>query len=152
MKIYHQNPLDMRIGPLPETGKIILAIVIIATVFWIASGAATPVLNAQLEQNPLHLSTNDSTILQVLLTNPASTPQSNVKVTISTPGTTQLSVYPRTQTISRLGPQETRKLEFLIAPLNTPSNPFLPGTYRMDISTTLNNQTYLTSVFVNVEK
>ena len=152
MKIYNQNPLDLNLGSLQGIGKIILALLLIIGLFWILSGAASPVLQAQLLQNPLHLSANESTILNVQLTNPNSTSVFNVIENITTPGSSQLSVYPVKQTIPMLGPQETRKLEFVVLPVDTKTNPFLPGTYRVDVSTALNEQPYQISVFVQVEK
>lgn len=152
MKIYKSNPLDMDLGPLSGMGKPILAGVVILAIILIASTQTPNVVDAQLMQNPLFLSQNDSTILSVRITNPENMAVSSVVVSLNAPGSTQLSVYPAKQTIQTLGPQETRRLEFLIAPIDAQQTPFLPGTYRVDVSTQINEKKYQTSVFVNVEK
>jgi hypothetical protein len=152
MKIYRGNPLEMDIGPIPRGIKgVLLAAIVIIILFAVYTQTSNP-LNAQLSQNPLSLSANDSTILHVNVTNPLRETIPSVSVSITTPGTKQLSIYPRTQTIQGLGPQEERALEFLVQPVDTKTNPFLPGTYRVDVSTKMNGKDYVTNVFVSVVK
>lgn len=152
MKIYKQNPLDTDLGPLSGIIKPILVVLVLVLVVVIISTQTSNVLHAQLAQNPLFLSKNDSTIMNVLVTNPENAAVNNVIVSLRALGSTQLSLYPAQQAIQTLGPQETRKLEFLVSPLNADSSPFLPGTYRIDISTQISGKNYSTNVFVNVEK
>jgi hypothetical protein len=150
MRIYSNNPL----GDIP-LDKIILGVLIIVVVGFIVLALQTSVnttLSAKLTKNPISLGKEESSVLHVVLTNPSSSPQSNVKVTTQTLGTTQLGVYPSAQTIPTLGPQETRELDFLIVPIDAPSNPFIPGNYRLDVEASVEGKKYPVSVFVTVTK
>jgi uncharacterized membrane protein len=151
MKIYQKNILGMDI----TTDKLLLAIavlLVIGLILVLGTNSLNTTLSAHLTQNPASLSANDSSILQVTLTNPVNTPINNLTITAQTPGSTQLSVYPKKQTISTLGPQERREMEFLVVPIDTTNNPFLPGTYRIDLQTTIEGKSYTNSVFLTVEK
>jgi hypothetical protein len=152
MKVYKSNPLDIDMGPLSGMIKPLLAGIVVVALVLLVTTQTSNVLHAQLMQNPLFLSQNDSTILSVLVTNPENVPVNNVVVSLYAPGSTQLSVYPAQQTIQTLGPQEVRKLEYLVSPVDSRTTPFLPGTYRVDVSTQINGKKYQTSVMVNVEK
>lgn len=152
MKIYKQNPLDLDLGPLSGIFKPVVAIVVVLVILLLLTTQTSGVLHARLVQNPISLSTNDSTMLYVVVVNPENSTVNNVVVSIAAPGSTQLSLYPAKQTIQTLGPQEERKLEFLISPVDASSTPFLPGTYRVDVSTQIAGKNYQTSVFVKVEK
>ncbi len=152
MKIYKQNPLDLDLGPLSGVIKPALVVLVLVLVVMIVSTQTNNVLRAQLGQNPLFLSKNDSTMMQVQVANPENVPVNNVVVSLNAPGSKQLSLYPAKQTIQTLGPQEIRKLEFLVSPVDASTTPFLPGSYRMDITTQIAGKSYSTSVFVNVEK
>ncbi len=152
MKIYKSNPLDLDLGPLSGIFKPAAAIVVVLVILLLLTTQANTVLHARLVQNPISLTNNDSTMLYVGVVNPENSTVNNVVVSLTAPGSTQLSLYPAKQTISTLGPQEERKLEFLISPIDAGSTPFLPGTYRVDITTQIAGKNYLTSVFVNVEK
>lgn len=152
MKVYKSNPLDIDLGPLSGVAKPALVILVLAILALILTTQTFNALHAELKQNPLSLSANDSTMLEVLVTNPMNTSVSNVVVSLAAPGSEQLSLYPEKLTIQTLGPQETRKLEFLISPVDATSVPFYPGTYRVDVSAKIGEKTYQTSVFVRVEK
>ena len=152
MKVYTSNFLGMDLGPLSGVAKPLLAIVVLAILVLVFTTQTFNALHAELKQNPLSLSANESTMLEVLVTNPTNGAVSNVIVSLAAPGSEQLSLYPEKQTIQTLGPQETRKLEFLISPIDSESEPFFPGTYRVDVSAKLGEKTYQTSVFVRVEK
>ena len=142
----------MDLGPLSGVIKPALVILVLVAVVLIVSNKTSNALHAQLGKNPLFLSKNDSTMMQVLVTNPENTAVNNVVVSLNAPGSTHLSLYPAKQTIQTLGPQEVRKLDFLISPIDSTSAPFLPGSYRVDITTQIAGKNYSTSVFVNVEK
>lgn len=152
MKVYQSNPLDIDLGPLSGVAKPLLATVVLAILVLVFTMQTFNALHAELKQNPLSLSANDSTMLEVLVTNPANTSVSNIVVSLAAPGSEQLSLYPTQRTIQTLGPQETRKLEFLISPVDAASTPFFPGTYRVDVSAKIGEKTHQTSVFVRVEK
>ncbi len=148
MKIYKQ-------GWNPEwTNKLvpIIGILVVLFLLWMAFNPSANVLRATLNQSTLSLGENESTLMEVLVTNMSTTTQTSVVVTVNAPGSTQLSLQPTQQTIPTLGPEETRKLEFLVNPVDAESKPFLPGSYRIDVSAVLNEQTYLTHVFVSVKK
>ncbi len=152
MKVYQNNPLDMDLGPLSGVAKPVLVGVVLVILALILTTQTFNPLHAELKKNPLSLSANDSTILEVLVTNPTNNTINSVVVSLTAPGSTQLSLYPEKQTIQTLGPQETRKLEYLISPIDSATNPFYPGTYRVDVSTKISEKNYQTSVFVSVEK
>lgn len=152
MKIYKNNPLDVNLGPLSGLFKPAVAIVIVVVLVLLLTSQGNSALHARLVQNPISLTNNDSTMLYVGVVNPENTTVNNVVVSLTAPGSKQLSLYPAKQTIQTLGPQEERKLEFLISPIDAEATPFLPGTYRVDISTQIAGKNYQTSVFVSVEK
>lgn len=152
MKVYQNNPLDMDLGPLSGVAKPVLVGAVLVILALILTTQTFNPLHAELKKNPLSLSANDSTILEVLVTNPTNSTVNSVVVSLTAPGSTQLSLYPEKQTIQTLGPQETRKLEYLISPIDSTTNPFYPGTYRADVSTKISEKNYQTSVFVSIEK
>ena len=152
MKVYNKNPLGIELPPLDNLVLPIIILLVFIGGFLIFSNATQTGLSARLIANPIFLSTNDSTILEVVLTNPTSTTLSNIVIKTETPGSDQLSVYPTQKIIQSLGPNETRKLEFLVAPIDTQTTPFLPGNYRIDVKTTIQGQAYQTNVILNVEK
>lgn len=150
MKIYQGGSLgDL---PLDKIGIGILVIIVAGILVMSIQGTVYAPLSATLIQNPVSLSKNESTVLHVGLTNPSANPQTNVIVSTQTLGTTQLSIYPQKQTVSTLGPQETRELDFLIVPIDAESKPFLPGNYRIDIQTEIEGKKYPVSVFLTVTK
>lgn len=152
MKVYSNNFLGIDVGPASGMVKPLLVVLALLLVIGVLFTQNANVLHAQLGQNPLYLSQNDSTILSVLVSNPENTPVNNIVVSLNAPGSTQLSLYPAQQVIQTLGPQEIRKLEFLVSPIDAQQTPFLPGMYRVDVTTQINGKNYQTSVFVNVEK
>lgn len=152
MKIYKKNPLDMDLGPLAGLVKPALIVLVLIVVFLVITTQTSNALHARLAQNPLSLSKNDSTMMYVVVLNPENVAVNNVVVSLNAPGSKQLSLYPTQQTIQTLGPQEERKLEFLVSPVDASTSPFLPGSYRIDISAKIGEKNYHTSVFVNVEK
>lgn len=150
MKIYSNSAL----GDIP-LDKIILGVLILVVLGFIVLALQTSIsttISATLTKNPISLGKEESSVLHVVLTNPSSSPQTNVKVSTQTLGTTQLGVYPSSQTIPTLGPQETRELDYLIVPIDAKSNPFIPGNYRLDVEATVEGKKYPTSVFVTVTK
>ncbi|MFH0970766.1 MAG: hypothetical protein V1776_04895 [Candidatus Diapherotrites archaeon] len=151
MKIYQKELIGIDL-PWDKIGMGI-GIIILLFAGWILFNSSTGnVVYATLGKNPISLIKDDATILHVKLTNPTNESVSNIVVLTETTGTNQLSVFPQQKTISQLGPQESREMEFNVVPLDPENNPFLPGTYRIDVRTTLNNTIYQTSVFLNVEK
>lgn len=149
MAVYRKGILPEDL-PLPH----ILAgiVVLVALLLFLNLSTVTIPLSAELGKNPLHLAQNDSTILRVTVWCPCSVAQQNVLVTADAPAAPQLSVYPKQQTISSLGPNESRTLEFLVTPIDTETTPFLPGKYTIQVKMTLNGQNYELPVSVNVEK
>jgi len=152
MKVYKNNPFDMDLGPFSGAAKPVLVGIVLVILALILTTQTFNPLHAELKKNPLSLSANDSTILEVLVTNPTTTTLNNVVVSLSAPGSKQISLYPEKLSIPTLGPQETRKLEYLISPIDSTSYPFYPGTYRVDVITKISEKNYQTSVFVSVEK
>lgn len=152
MKVYNRNPLGIDLPPLDNLVVPIVILLIIVGAIAFFSGATQTGLSARLITNPVFLSGNDSTILEVVMNNPSTTTLSNIVLKVETPGSNQLGVYPAQQVIQSLGPNETRKLEFLISPIDTQTKPFLPGNYRIDVKTTIQGQAYQTNVVLTVEK
>ncbi|MEK6902474.1 MAG: hypothetical protein AABX02_02710 [archaeon] len=152
MKVYNRNPLGIDLPPLESLVVPIIVVLLLVGGVLLFSNSTQTGLSARLIQNPIFLSANDSTILEVVLTNPTSATLSNIVLKTETLGSNQLSVYPAQQTIQSLGPNETRKLEFLVEPIDTPTSPFLPGNYRIDVKTMIQGQAYQTNVILTVEK
>ncbi len=153
MKVYKRNPLDMDLGGiegllLPALGVL----VVLFLAFLLIGGTNANVLSARLVQNPLSLSANDSTILQVHVYNPTAQMAQDMVVQVNAPSAPLLSISPKRQTIPFLGGDETRTLEFLVLPVDASGNPFTPGSYVITISTQLNGKPYDTQVQVNVVK
>ncbi|QQR92347.1 MAG: hypothetical protein IPJ89_04290 [Candidatus Iainarchaeum archaeon] len=153
MKVYKRNPLDMDLAGiegllLPALGVLILLFL----AFLFLGGSSPNVVTARLVQNPLSLSANDSTVLQVQVSNPTSQMAQDMIVQVTAPSAPKLSITPKRQTIPFLGSNETRTLEFLVLPVDAASDPFTPGSYSITISTQLQGEPYTTQVKVQVVK
>ncbi len=151
-KIYRRNFLE-GIGVPPEVlgfGAALLAIAVILLVLVGIPGGN--VVHAELLQNPISLEKNDSSVLHIKITNPLEETVTGVRVYVQTPGTTQLSVYPQEHVIQKLGPRETRELEFVVLPLDTGAAPFLPGEYKIDVMVELKGTHYQRTRTLIVEK
>lgn len=152
MVVYKRGPLGLDLPPLDGLLLPMVVLLILAVLFLAWPSTQPNALSARTLENPLFLSLNDSTILQVMVGNPTNESVSGIVVSAAAVGSNLLSVYPNTQTIPSLGPQESRILEFLVTPIDQSSAPFLPGTYRIDVKTKIANVPYQTSVAVNVQK
>ena len=153
MKIYKRNPLDLDLGGLEDYLLPALGVLVILLVLFLLMGNGNnSVLSAQLMKNPLSLSANDSTILQVHVTNPTGEMAQNVVVQVTAPSAPQLSISPKSQTIPLLGSNESRTLDFLILPVDAASNPFTPGSYQIQVKTQMNGTPYQTGLQINIVK
>lgn len=153
MKLYQKKPLGIE----PPKGwekiiGILFALIILVVLFGLLDFTIGGATQSKLIQNPLSLSQNESTILEVIVKNNTGESATNVTISANTPASETISITPNEQTIPILGMGESRKLEFLVVPLNPKSNPFYPGTYRIDITTNINNKTNTESIFLIVEK
>jgi hypothetical protein len=86
MKIYKRNPLDIDLGGAEALILPAIAIIVVLLLgIWALGGANGTVISARLIQNPLTLSSNDSTLLQVQLSNPTAQMAQNVTVQVTAP-------------------------------------------------------------------
>ncbi len=152
MKVYNHNPLGIESPPLDNWIIPLIILLLIVGIYVAVYGANPNPVSARLLKPTIRLSTNESTILHVFVTNPFPETQSNIPVNVDAPGSTKISIHPKTQTIDTLGSNESRKLEFAVVPIDEKTSPFLPGTYKIDVSVKMNNQTYQTRTFIEVEK
>lgn len=153
MKVYKRNPLDLDLGGLeglllPALGVLVVLFIVLL----LLGGSTSGVISARLIHNPLSLSANDSTILQVQVFNPTSQMAQDMVVQVNAPSAPLLSITPKRQTIPFLGSNETRTLEFLVLPVDAASNPFTPGSYVITVSTQLHGKPYETQLQVQVVK
>jgi hypothetical protein len=153
MRVYKRNPLDIDLGGMEGwIVPLIAGIIIIVLVLLLLGNVSAPVLSATLAHNPISLAANESTILQVQVSNPTAQMGQNLIVQVSAPSAPQLSLTPSKQTIAFLGTNETRNLEFLVIPIDGQATPFTPGTYTILISTQLNGKPYQLQVPVTISK
>lgn len=138
--------IDGKWIPFVLGGLLIILIGLLLT-----SGVGNP-LALSFSKNPISLAQNDSTILEVEITNPGNEAAFGIVIAPQVINQEQLRISPESQTISSLGAQETRKLQFLVLPLNPDSNPFFPGNYRIDVKAEMNGKTYANYLFLEIEK
>ncbi|MDP2666138.1 MAG: hypothetical protein Q8P05_01395 [Candidatus Diapherotrites archaeon] len=155
MKLYQKQLPGWEIVSALKDGKWIplaLGIVLLVLIGALLLDGATQPIALSFSKNPVSLSQNESTVLEVTISNPTGQPTYGLVIRPTVIDQEQVSISPEQQTISSLGAQEKRKLQFLVLPLNPTSHPFLPGSYRIEVSVGMNEQSYSQAIFLNVEK
>jgi hypothetical protein len=133
-------------------GAIIL-IVFLGTAYVTLADVFKPnAIHAQLDKNPLELSKGEFTKLKVTVTNVTAETGENVFVTVTPIATAFIIVDGKTTNTKNFGiiaSGENRQDEFLIR--NNPGRKVLAGNYKLQIETTINDETFKQEVLLTVQ-
>ncbi|MBI4043348.1 MAG: hypothetical protein HY393_00895 [Candidatus Diapherotrites archaeon] len=135
--------LDISKVPLKTLGKGLGVLVVLLLVAWMAYTLfTTPVLRASFSRNPLNVSLEPQTLLEVQVSNPTQSPAVNVIIEGKAISPRFISMYPQRHALAQLGPNETRTVYFLVHPLNRENDPLLGGEYGLLVRAYLNGESF----------